>query len=341
MGFQEAWPGFPDPIFLFPRKVNDIIVMRNVYAIGESLLDIIFKENQPQAAKAGGSMLNTAVSLGRLKLPVIFISEYGLDDTGNLIDEFLRTNGVNTSYSDRYSNGLTALALAFLDERNDAHYSFYKHYPENRLNIQFPSLNKNDILLYGSFYAISPEIREQFTGFVEKCKKNKSFLIYDPNFRKSHLHELDKVKPMIIENIKNATLVRGSDEDFMNIFGATNADEAWEAVHEFCQCVVYTANAEGITVTTSSFKREYAVNKITPLSTIGAGDNFNAGIISAVYDNNINTNNLQHLGQSEWDLIISRAVEFATHVCLSYDNYVSAGFAEKIRSLSGKTGIIN
>ena len=63
--------------------------MRKIYAIGETLLDIIFKNNQPQTAKPGGAMLNSVVSVGRMDLPVYFISEYGIDDAGNLVDSFL------------------------------------------------------------------------------------------------------------------------------------------------------------------------------------------------------------------------------------------------------------
>ena len=70
--------------------------MRKIFGIGETVLDIIFKDGQPQAAKAGGSVLNSAVSMGRMGLPVSFISEYGLDDVGELIDNFLNENGVNT-----------------------------------------------------------------------------------------------------------------------------------------------------------------------------------------------------------------------------------------------------
>ena len=89
--------------------------MRKIYGIGETVLDIIFKDSQPQAAKAGGSVLNSVVSMGRMGLPVSFISEYGLDDVGDLIDNFLKHNGVNSSFVHRFKNGNTALALAFLD----------------------------------------------------------------------------------------------------------------------------------------------------------------------------------------------------------------------------------
>ena len=53
--------------------------MRKIYAIGETVCDLIFKDDKPLAAKAGGSMLNASISLGRLKLPVNFISEFGND----------------------------------------------------------------------------------------------------------------------------------------------------------------------------------------------------------------------------------------------------------------------
>ena len=42
------------------------IMTRNIYTIGETLFDIIFKNGQPQAGKAGGAMLNSSVSLGRI-----------------------------------------------------------------------------------------------------------------------------------------------------------------------------------------------------------------------------------------------------------------------------------
>jgi fructokinase len=46
--------------------------MRKIYGIGETVLDIIFKNGQPQAAKPGGAMLNSMVSLGRIGNPGSF-----------------------------------------------------------------------------------------------------------------------------------------------------------------------------------------------------------------------------------------------------------------------------
>lgn len=305
--------------------------MRKIFGIGETVLDIIFKYGQPQAAKAGGSVLNSVVSMGRMELPVSFISEYGLDDVGNLIDNFLKNNGVNSSFVHRFHQGSTALALAFLDEKNDAHYSFYKDFPGKRLDIDFPVIEKDDIIQCGSFYAIWPEIREKFKKFIHGAKEKGALIIYDPNFRKTHLSELAILKPLIIENMQMASLLRGSDEDFKNIFGVNNPDEAWEVIKNYCKCLVYTANVEGVYIRTPSFSGKFPVQKITPVSTIGAGDNFNAGMITSIYRNNIKKEQLEKLTEQEWSKVITTAVAFATHVCLSYENYISPEFAKELK----------
>lgn len=305
--------------------------MRKIYGIGETVLDIIFKDGQPQAAKAGGSVLNSMVTMGRMDLPVSFISEYGADDVGNLIDDFLRNNGVDTSFVHRYHLGSTALALAFLDEKNDAHYTFYKDYPGKRLDIEFPVIEAEDIVQCGSFYAIWPEIRDKFKMFVTGAFRKGALVIYDPNFRRSHLSELDQLKPLIIENMKLSSLVRASDEDFRNIFSTNTPDEAWEVVSEYCRCLVYTANEEGVFVRTPGFSGKFPVNRISPVSTIGAGDNFNAGIIASIHHKNIKREQLEKLTGDEWSEIIKTAVALATHVCLSYENYISNEFAAELK----------
>jgi fructokinase len=301
--------------------------MRKIYAIGETLYDIIFKNEQPQAGKPGGAMLNSTVSLGRLKLPVSLISEYADDNIGQIIDRFLQRNGVRTDFVDHYTDGKTALAIALLDEKNDAHYTFYKNYPIRRLEMEFPVLLQDDIILCGSIYAITNEIRDKFVSFINSSAVNGAIVIYDPNFRDAHLSELQELKPLIVENMKMASIIRGSDEDFRNIFQARSPDDAWEIVSNYCNCMVYTASSDAVFVRTKSFSGKFPIREINPVSTIGAGDNFNAGMIAAIYNNGITREELETMGEEKWSVIVSSGVGFATDVCLSYENYISEDFA--------------
>ena len=305
--------------------------MRKVYTIGETVLDILIKGNQPFTAKAGGACLNSAVTLGRLGLPTYFIGEYGLDEVGNFIDRFLKDNQVSTEYVYRYFDGKSALALAFLNENNDASYDFYKIYPKKRLHIRFPEIEQDDIVLFGSIYAITPEIREILIKFIKHANKQKAVVMYDPNFRKQHLHELPKLKPLILDNISHCNILRGSNEDFSFIFGTRDVDDTYELLKDRVPNLLYTASTKGVFIRTPKVQERYNVQKIDAKSTIGAGDNFNAGVVYSLIKHKVSFKELNNLDANAWEQIITTAVEFATHVCLSYDNYISVDFAEKYK----------
>ena len=49
-------------------------MMKNkIIGMGESILDILFKDGQPVAAVAGGSSFNSIVSVGRAGIPCALI----------------------------------------------------------------------------------------------------------------------------------------------------------------------------------------------------------------------------------------------------------------------------
>lgn len=64
--------------------------MRKVIGIGETVLDIIFKDSQPIGAFPGGSTFNGLISLGRSGVHATFISETGNDRVGKMITTFFR-----------------------------------------------------------------------------------------------------------------------------------------------------------------------------------------------------------------------------------------------------------
>jgi fructokinase len=302
-----------------------------IFTFGETVYDIIFKNSQPIAAKAGGSMLNTSVSLGRLGLDVNFVSDLGQDILGDNIISFLSENGVSTSSIERYSNRKTAIAIAFLDENNDASYTFYKDFPESRLNGLKLDFEEGDIVLFGSFFAVTESIRPVLQKFLNLAHEAGCIIIYDPNFRKSHLNELEKLKPFIIENIAVSDLVRASDDDFNLIFGANNASDSFDILMENgCRNLIYTANRNDIVMISQNNTVTSAVPLIVPVSTIGAGDSFNAGLIWTISKNDVNKKDMEHLPVKIMEKIIANGISFSAEVCMSYNNYISKEFVKKI-----------
>jgi len=312
--------------------------MARIFAIGETVYDIIFKNSQPIASKAGGSALNTSVSLGRLGLDVSFISDLGKDMIGDTIISFLSKNGVKTSYIERYNNYKTAIAIAFLNERNDASYTFYKDFSENRLSKLKFDFEEGDIILFGSFFAITESLRPVLLKFLSHARSKSCIIIYDPNFRKAHLHELEKLKPYIIENISFSDLVRGSDEDFKLIFDTDNAADASKILMDNgCRNLIYTANSKDVIMVSQDLSVTRSVRLIEPVSTIGAGDNFNAGLIWTLANHGVTKKEMQHLPAKIMENILMDGNAFAAEVCMSYDNYISNEYASRITNAQKNT----
>lgn len=307
--------------------------MRKVIGIGETILDIIFQNNKPSAAVPGGSVFNGIISLGRLNVEVCFISEIGNDKVGNIIKEFMEENNVATNHINIFPDGKSAVSLAFLNDQNDAEYAFYKDYPTQRLDIAFPKINENDIFVFGSYYALNPVLRERMMELLDYAKERKAIIYYDPNFRSTHKNEAMKLAPTIIENLEYADIVRGSDEDFANMYNLTDVDKIYiNKIKFYCPNFMCTAGEKAISLRTNKVKKEYAIPTLNAVSTIGAGDNFNAGVIYGLLKYNVTRDQLNDLSEEQWDRIVNCGKEFSAEVCMSYNNSISKQFAQEYRT---------
>ena len=293
--------------------------MRKVFGIGETILDIIFRNDQPQKAVPGGSV----------------ISELGNDRVGDMIRDFMEDNHITTEFVDRFPDGKSPISLAFLDDDKNANYIFYKDYPAQRLEVPLPKIEKDDIFVFGSYYSLNPVLRTRMVEFLQYAQERKAIIYYDPNFRKAHAHEAIRLMPTVLENLEFADIVRGSDEDFQNLYGKSDAQEVYkEHIQFYCDRFLTTHGANGVNLHTRNFTRHFDSPQIQPLSTIGAGDNFNAGIIYGLLKYDVRHADLPSLDQDTWGKIIRCGMDLASEVCQSYDNYISKEFAAKYVSQS-------
>ncbi|MDR1380424.1 MAG: carbohydrate kinase [Tannerella sp.] len=304
--------------------------MRKVIGIGETILDIIFENGQPERSVVGGSVLNGMVSLSRLGVPVTFVSEAGDDRVGDMVCGFMAENGIHTDYIDRFKGRKSPVSLAFLDADRNAEYIFHTDYPEKRLNMPFPEINEDDIFVFGSFYALNPLLRKRFAEFLEEAARRRALIYYDPNFRPSHKADMDALRGIVSGNCAYAAVVRGSDEDFFNLYGRTEMDGVYsEIIRPDCRCFITTHGAEGVTLYADGIKAHFDSKRITPVSTIGAGDNFNAGIVYGLLKYDIGYRDIPKLGREEWAKVIQCGIDLSAEVCCSYSNYISPEFAAK------------
>jgi len=239
---------------------------------------------------------------------------------------FLEKNNVNTGYINRL-NGRSTLALAFLNEKNEANYQFFKDEKIKRRSFDIPDFTPDDILLFGSFYGINPEVRPNVLSIVSKAHKAGTAIIYDPNFRAVHLQQgnREQLVKIIEENFALADIVRGSDEDFMNIYGESVPEKVYERISAFCPNLIITANALQVHAFCPGLHKVFDVPRIETVSTVGAGDNFNAGVIHALIEQKAKRAEvLPHI--NDWEPLINSGIKFSSAVCKTLDNYVPEGF---------------
>ena len=285
---------------------------RRVIGIGETVLDILFKNDQPQKAVPGGSTFNSMVSLGRAGVECVMVTEVGGDHIGDMICRFLTENGVSSEFVCRHEGVKSHITLAFLDEHNDAQYIFYKDHASTALDGKMPDIHQDDVVLFGSFFAINPAIRPAVRAMLQRANEAGAWLYYDINFRKAHIPDLPNVMSSIEENMGWASIVRGSTEDFEYLYGLRDGDAIYERVRPLCETLILTDGARSIRVYTPEGCETYAVEKIETVSTVGAGDNFNAGYIYAMLQ-----------GMDERASRITMAQRWSQDVCRQVGNNIS------------------
>lgn len=304
--------------------------MSKVIGIGETVFDILFKNGQPVKAVPGGSVYNSIISLGRAGANATFISEVGDDKIGEIILSHLHDSGIDASSVCCFAGGKSPIALAFLNERNDAEYLFYKDYPNNRLEVDYPKIEKGDIVLYGSYFVLNPVLREKTRAFLKYAKESGAILYYDINFRKNHVAERIKLGEALIENLEFADIVRGSADDFNYLYEMNDAEKIYkEKIKFYCQKFIFTNGAGNVKLFIGDSVKEYPVKQIDVVSTVGAGDNFNAGVVYGLLSAEAESETLSLLSSEVWNSIISTGLDFSAHACTLIENYIDKDWATR------------
>ena len=302
---------------------------RTVVGIGETVLDIVFKNNQPQAAVPGGSVFNAMVSLGRTAgrlcpgTRLVMASQTGDDAVAGIITDFMRENRLDTSCIQQ-DPGQSTVSMALLDAHNNARYEFFRDKGLPPFRTPQIGFKAGDILLFGSFFAVSGATGPQARELAHSAREAGAIVYYDINFRRNHPADPETVA----KNIALSDVVRASDEDIEALWGETDPERAYrERIAPLCPNYICTRGAQPATVFSPGVRATFPVAPVKQvLSTIGAGDNFNAGVVYGILRQGFTRERLQRLTADDWALLVPTAMRFSAAVCASLQNYVGLDF---------------
>lgn len=308
--------------------------MGKVIGIGETVTDIIVRNGIPQKMVCGGSCLNTMVTLGRCGKKPLFVSEVGDDRLGRQTLRFLADNNVDSSFVAKEAGRQSKLSLAFLNDSSDAEYEFFSDKRGDVFPNRLPSVEFGDIVIFGSFYALNPLLHGGLSAFLAKAGENGALSYYDVNFRPTYLSQRDSLYGALLDNFALADIVRGSDEDFCNIFGTADTAMVYDSIKSKSGCgvLIITRGKSGVDVLTPSLRLHYDVVPTNVVSTIGAGDTFNAGVVYSLAEDSVTQAELETMPKHWWDKTIHIATSLSAEVCGLTDNYISRQTGERLQN---------
>jgi len=309
--------------------------MRKIIAIGESVLDTVFLNGKPVDAFVGGRIANAAAIAGTLQIPCCMVSECSTDSIGDIIVEYLSNHHVSTASIDRYPDGSTPLAAIFPSPDGDSKIINYGKYPQGRFNVVWPRIDENDILLFGSLYAIDRPQREQLFELVSYAAERKAIIIYLPGLQHGISYRITHVMPAILENLEIADIVIAHDKDLHNIFPGESSQEAFHNHVEFyCQHYLHINNDLSVTRYGNGTVNNYAESKPNSLHLLGWQAGFTAGVIYALLKNDVQHDALESVHSEMWRDIVTTAQDIA-RLCSNanhcIDNESAAHYAQLLR----------
>ena len=288
-------------------KLITKIKMRKIITIGESILDTIYQDYKPVRSFIGGRISNSAAALGDLGLPVSMVSECCTDKVGDWVVDFFEKHNVNTKSIDRYTDGSTPFAAIFKEEGEQDIIVNYGVYPANRFNVIWPRIDEDDILLFGSYYAIDLPQREKLYDLLSYAAERKAIVIYLPGFQHGTPFNLTKVMPSILENFEVSRIVIDHANDINTMFPNQDSDKVYNNHIKF-----YGPTYIHITPGTSATIYKGVDKTEVPFSCesdnhLGWQAGFVAGLIHQLIERNIKHGDIDLITPAIWQEVLTQA----------------------------------
>jgi len=265
-----------------------------IICCGEALIDFIpMPDGLSHRPCPGGSILNIAVGLGRLQVPVRLLSRLSTDMFGDLLAEYLEKNNVSLTYCPRV-DGQTTLAFVSLPKETaqEPQFAFYANGAVDR------SLTINDLPAhFGAevaaihFGSISL-VLEPGAFALEALMKRESrrrLLTLDPNVRPALIPDKDAYRQRFIGWIALVDILRLSAADLEFLYPHQEIETLlpqWFA--SGLSLVILTRGAEGVSgYTANGIEVFVPAQKVQVKDTVGAGDSFFSAAVAWLYDHGL------------------------------------------------------
>ncbi len=262
-----------------------------IICCGEALIDFIaMRDGLSYRPCPGGSILNIAVGLGRMQVPVGFLSQLSTDMFGDLLANHLIQNNVDLEFCPRI-DGSTTLAFVSLPQETaqEPQFAFYANGAVDR------SITTDDLpLQFGNgviamhFGSISLVLEPGATALEELMKREsrRRVLTLDPNVRPDVISNIKKYRQRFSEWVSLVDILRLSKVDLEYLYPDKSIEELLpEWFGAGISLVILTQGVKGSHgYLPNGISVFVSAKKIDVKDTIGAGDTFFSAALAYLFD---------------------------------------------------------
>lgn len=298
-----------------------------ILVAGENLIDLIPTGTDPGAtprlaALPGGSPFNCARALGRLGVPVGYLTPISTDPMGALLADTLRADGVALLGGRR---DLPAAQAVVTLQGGEARYRFYRTGTADRdvtlagLRAALP--RARTALHTGSLALMDAPDADALAALLTQLAHAGVMTSVDPNIRATVLPPADEgaYRARLARILAHAGIIKMSVEDMRWLHPGTAPEEAAEALWQSGQpgLLVLTRGAAGVMAWHGSGRVTLPAAPVAALvDTVGAGDSFMAALLAGLHDRDaLRVQALAGMGQGVLTAVLSRAARAAALTC--------------------------
>jgi sugar/nucleoside kinase (ribokinase family) len=268
----------------------------DVLSMGETMALLVAQEPGPLdevqsfSKRIAGADTNVAIGLARLGFKVGWVSRVGADSFGSYVRKTIEAEGVDTSQVEVDPQRSTGFMLKSrsLDGSDPAIDYYRRGSAASQLGVAHLktdyALRARHVHATGITPALSPAARELVAHAMQTLRAAGRSVSFDPNLRPSLWPDTATMRDTLNDLARHADWVLpGIDEGRLLTGQTTAADIAAWYLDRGARAVVIKQGAEGAYFRTASGEHGQVPGVSVPVvvDTVGAGDAFAVGVISA------------------------------------------------------------
>lgn len=314
--------------------------MSKLFSIGELLIDFQsvgyggLKETKQFVKNAGGAPANVCVQAVKLGQKAVYLTKVGNDGFGEFLIETLKNENVDTRFITKSDEYDTSLAFVSFQENGEREFSFYRkaaadlHFTTG--DFKAVEFSEGDVLEFGSVALKTREAQLTHRYLIEKAKKSKAVICFDPNLRFNLWESKEELKAVVNEFLKYADIMKVGKDELEFITDMPESEAVKNLFADSLKLVFVTDGGKGAKLYLADGRQfSCAGYKVNTVDTTGAGDSFFGGAIAQIMEEGLSTDGLIN-GKTDYAKILDFACKCGAYTTTNFGAIPAMGDKNKI-----------